>query len=172
MLGELRGAFGDDLFEEFWKSSTGSKTLASISNADNLPFLIDAQGIGRLFIEAVTRVVKDEAQIEDIGHEFLKILEERGAPKLNNESFENAVRLILALMQEELGEEATAEYDTLTRIFRLELPGYQEGTPSSAWYFALSGLLKSSGITNELLNDAPFPEARNRIIQRKFAVTN
>ncbi len=101
MLGELRGAFGDDLFEEFWKSSTGSKTLASISNADNLPFLIDAQGIGRLFIEAVTRVVKDEAEIEEIGHEFLKILEERGAPKLNNESFENAVRLILALMQEE-----------------------------------------------------------------------
>ena len=145
MLSELRGAFGEDLFEEFWKTSTGSKTLASVSNADNLPFLIDGQRISRVFVEAVTRVVRDESQMENIGHEFLNILEERGAPKLKDESFENAVKLILALMQEELGEEATAEYDSLTRIFRLELPSYQEGTPSSAWYFALSGLLKDSG---------------------------
>jgi hypothetical protein len=110
--------------------------------------------------------------MESIGHEFLNILEERGAPKLKNESFENAVKLVLALMQEELGEESTAEYDSLTRIFRLELPSYQEGTPASAWYYALSGLLKDSGIRNELLHDAPFPEARNRIIQRRFAATN
>ena len=61
--------------------------------------------------------------------------------------------------------------DPLTRIFRLELPSYQEGTPMSAWYFALAGLLKNSGIKNELLHDMPFPEARNRIIQRKFAGT-
>jgi len=133
---------------------------------------LDSQAVGRNFVEAVTRVVKDEGQIESIGQEFLKILEQRGAPKLKNENFENAVRLILALIQEELGEEATAEYDSLTRIFRLELPGYQEGTPSSAWYFALAGLLKDSGMRNELLNDSPFPEARNRIIQRKFAATN
>jgi sugar-specific transcriptional regulator TrmB len=172
MLGELRGAFGDDLFGEFWNSSTASKTLVSMSGAENLPFLLDSQAVGRNFVEAVTRVVKDEGQIESIGQEFLKILEQRGAPKLKNENFENAVRLILALIQEELGEEATAEYDSLTRIFRLELPGYQEGTPSSAWYFALAGLLKDSGMRNELLNDSPFPEARNRIIQRKFAATN
>jgi sugar-specific transcriptional regulator TrmB len=172
VLGELRGAFGEDLFGEFWKTSTGSKTLASISNADNLPFLIDGQGISRLFIEAVTRVVTEEMEIERIGGEFLKLLEERGASKLKNESFENAVKLILALMQEELGEEAMAEYDSLTRIFRLELPSYQTGTPSSAWYFALYGLLKASGMRNELLHDAPFPEARNRIIQRKFAATS
>jgi sugar-specific transcriptional regulator TrmB len=172
MLGELRGALGEDLFGEFWRSSTGSKTLASISDAENLPFLVDAQGVGRIFIEAVTRVVKDEGQIESVGHEFLRILEERGAPRLKNESFENAVKLILALMQEELGEEATAEYDSLTRIFRLELPGHQQGTPSSAWYFALAGLLKETGMRNELLNDTPFPEARNRIIQRKFAATS
>ncbi len=44
MLRELRGAFGEDLFEEFWKASTGAKTLASVSNTDNLPFLIDSQG--------------------------------------------------------------------------------------------------------------------------------
>jgi sugar-specific transcriptional regulator TrmB len=169
MLSELRGAFGEDLFEEYWRTSTGSKTLASVSNAENLPVLIDSQGISKIFIEAVTRVVRDESQVESIGDEFLKILEQRGAPKLKNESFDNAVKLILALMQEELGEESSAEYDSLTRIFRLELPGYQEGTPSSAWYFALSGLLKASGMRNELLNDAPFPEARNRIIQRKFA---
>ena len=54
----------------------------------------------------------------------------------------------------------------------MELPNYQEGTPVSAWYFALSGLLKAAGIKNELLHDAPFPEARNRIIQRKFAATS
>jgi hypothetical protein len=64
-----------------------------------------------------------------------------------------------------------AEYDPLTRIFRMELPN-REGTPNSAWYFALSGLLKSTGTKNELLNDASFPEARSRIIQRKFAPGN
>ena len=65
-------------------------------------------------------------------------------------------------MQEELGEETTAEYDSLTRIFRLELPGYQEGTPTSAWYFALAGLLKNSGIRNELLHDAPVPRGQEQ----------
>ncbi|MGA2665142.1 MAG: helix-turn-helix domain-containing protein [Nitrososphaerales archaeon] len=172
MLGELRGALSEDLFEEFWKGSTGSKTLASVSNSDSLPFLIDGQTVGRIFVDAVTKVVKDESQMQEIGERFLEILEERATPKLRNESFDNSVKLILALMQEELGEEATAEYDTLTRIFRLELPSYEEGTPASIWYFALAGLLKASGVRNELLNDAPFPEARNRIIQRKFAATS
>lgn len=172
MLGELRGALGEDLFEEYWRSSTSNRTLASISDAENLPFLIESQSINRIFIEAVTRVITDEGQIEGIGHEFLRALEERGATKLHGESFENAVALVLALMQEDLGEEASAEYDPLTRIFRLELPGRQEGAPRSAWYFALSGLLKDWGVRNELLQDAPFPEARNRIIQRKFAATS
>ncbi len=172
MLGELRGALGEDLFDEYWRSSTANKTLASIADAENLPFLIESQTINRIFIEAVTRVVREEAQIEGIGREFLRALEERGATKLHGGSFENAVKLVLALMQEDLGEEASAEYDPLTRIFRLELPAYEEGTPRSAWYFALSGLLKDWGVRNELLQDAPFPEARNRIIQRKFAATN
>jgi len=171
MLSELKGAIGDDLFGEFWRSSTGSRTLASVTNTDNLPFLIDSQKMGKLFVEAVSKAVRDERQIEKIGQEFIGILAERVDPKIKQESFENAVSLIVALMQEELGEETTAEYDPLTRIFRLELPSYQEGTPMSAWYFALAGLLKNSGIKNELLHDMPFPEARNRIIQRKFAGT-
>ena len=103
-------------------------------------------------------MVRDESQMEGIGHEFLNILEERGAPKLKNESFENAVKLVLALMQEELGDESTAEYDSLTRIFRLELPSYQEGTPASAWYFALSGLLKDSGIGTSCCTTPPSPK--------------
>jgi len=172
MLSELKGAIGEDLFGEFWRTSTGSRTLASVSNTDNLPFLIDGQRMGKLFVEAVTKAVKDEKQIEKIGQEFLNVLGERVDPKIKQESFENAVSLIVALMQEDLGEETTAEYDPLTRIFRLELPSYQEGTPTSAWYFALAGLLKNSGIENELLHDMPFPEARNRIIQRKFAATS
>jgi sugar-specific transcriptional regulator TrmB len=171
MLSELKGAIGDDLFGEFWRSSTGSRTLASVTNTDNLPFLIDSQKMGKLFVEAVSKAVRDDRQIEKIGQEFINILAERVDPKIKQESFENAVSLIVALMQEELGEETTAEYDPLTRIFRLELPSYQEGTPMSAWYFALAGLLKNSGIKNELLHDMPFPEARNRIIQRKFAGT-
>ena len=169
MLSELKGVIGEDLFGEFWRSSTGSRTLASVSNTDNLPFLIDSQKMGRLFVEAVSKAIRDEKEIERIGQEFINILGERVDPKIKQESFENAVSLIVALMQEELGEETTAEYDPLTRIFRLELPSYQEGTPISAWYFALAGLLKNSGIKNELLHDMPFPEARNRIIQRKFA---
>ncbi len=36
--------------------------------------------------------MRDETQMEGIGQEFLNILEERGAPKLKNESFENAVK--------------------------------------------------------------------------------
>ena len=171
MLGELKGAIGDDLFGELWRSSTSSRTLASVSNTDNLPFLIDSYKVGRMFVEAVSKAVRDDSQVERIGQEFLNILSERVDQKIKD-SFENAVNLMVALMQEELGEEATAEYDPLTRIFRLELPSYQEGTPSSAWYFALVGLLKNSGIKNELLHDMPFPEARNRIIQRKFAASS
>jgi sugar-specific transcriptional regulator TrmB len=169
MLSELKGAIGEDLFGEFWRSSTGSRTLASVGNTDNLPFLIDGQKMGRLFVEAVSKAVQDQDEIERIGQEFINVLGERVDPKIKQESFENAVSLIVALMQEDLGEEATAEYDPLTRIFRLELPSYQVGTPASAWYFALAGLLKNSGIKDELLHDMPFPEARNRIIQRKFA---
>jgi sugar-specific transcriptional regulator TrmB len=172
MLSELKGAIGEDLFGEFWRTSTGSRTLASVTNTDNLPFLIDGQRMGKLFVEAVSKAIRDEKQIEKIGQEFINILGERVDPKIKQESFENAVSLIVALMQEDLGEETTAEYDPLTRIFRLELPSYQEGTPTSAWYFALAGLLKNSGIKNELLHDMPFPEARNRIIQRKFVGTS
>jgi sugar-specific transcriptional regulator TrmB len=171
MLSELKDAIGEDLFGEFWRTSTGSRTLASVTNTDNLPFLIDGQRMGKLFVEAVCKAVRDEKQIEKIGQEFINILGERVDPKIKQESFENAVSLMVALMQEDLGEETTAEYDPLTRIFRLELPSYQEGTPTSAWYFALAGLLKNSGIKNELLHDMPFPEARNRIIQRKFVGT-
>ncbi len=169
MLSELKSVIGEDLFSEFWRSSTGSRTLAAVSNTDNLPFLVDGQKIGRFFVEAVARAVKDEREIEKIGQEFLDILGQRVDPKIKQDSFESSVNLVVALMQEELGEETTAEYDPLTRIFRLELPNYQEGTPSSAWYFALTGLLKNSDVKNELLHDMPFPEARNRIIQRKFA---
>jgi sugar-specific transcriptional regulator TrmB len=172
MLSELKGAIGEDLFGEFWRTSTGSRTLASVSNTDNLPFLIDGQRMGKLFVEAVSKAIRDEKQIERIGQEFINILGEKVDPKIKQESFEKAVSLIVALMQEDLGEETTAEYDPLTRIFRLELPSYQEGTPTSAWYFALAGLLKNSGIKNELLHDMPFPEARNRIIQRKFVGTS
>jgi len=168
LLGELKSAVGDELFGEFWKSSTSAKTLASVSNTDSLAVLADGLQVNRLFVEAVTRSVRDERQIETIGQEFLNILEERAAPKLRQETFENAVKLILALMEEDLGEEAMAEYDPLTRIFRMELPN-REGTPNSAWYFALSGLLKATGTKNELLHDASFPVARSRIIQRKFA---
>ena len=171
VLGELKSAVGDELFGEFWKRSTSAKTLASVSNTDSLAVLSDGPQVNRLFVEAITRSVRDERLIESIGQEFLKILEERAAPRLRQESFENAVKLILALMEEDLGEEAIAEYDPLTRIFRMELPN-RDGTPNSAWYFALSGLLKATGTKNELLHDASFPEARSRIIQRKFAPGN
>jgi hypothetical protein len=117
----------------------------------------------------VTRTIRDEAQAEAIGEEFLNLLEERGTQRLRHESFDSSVKLILALMEEELGEETMAEYDPLTRIFRMELPNYKEGTPVSAWYFALSGLLKMAGVKNELLHDASFPEARSRIINRTFS---
>ncbi len=171
-LSELKGVVGDDLFSEFWRSSTGSRTLAAASNTDNLQFLVDSQRMSKLFVEAVSKAVKDDRQIEEIGQQFLSVIWEKVDPKIKQESFESSVNLIVALMQEELGEDTTAEYDPLTRIFRLELPGYQEGTPTSAWYFALAGLLKNAGIKNELLHDMPFPEARNRIIQRKFAASS
>lgn len=168
VLGELRAAIGEELFSEFWKNSTGAKTLASISNTQNISFLTEGQRINQIFVEAVTRTVRDEKQVENIGQEFLSLIEERGAPKLTQESFESAVKLILALMEEDLGEETVAEYDPLTRILRMELPD-RDGPPVSAWYFALSGLLKATGTKNELMHDASFPEARSRIIQRKFA---
>jgi sugar-specific transcriptional regulator TrmB len=171
MLSELKGAIGEDLFGEFWRSSIGPRTLASVSNTDNLPFLIDGHRMGKLFVEAVARATRDEQMTERIGQEFLSVLAEKVDLKIKQESFDNAVGLLVALIREDLGEEAAAEYDPLTRIFRLELPSYQEGTPASSWYFALAGLLKNSGIKNELLHDTPFPEARNRIIQRKFAGT-
>ncbi len=171
VLGELKSAVGDELFGEFWRASASAKALASVSNTDSLATLADAPRVAKLFVEAVARSIKDERQIEAIGEEFLSILEERAAPKLRQESFENSVKLILALIEEDLGEEAFAEYDPLTKIFRMELPN-SDGTPNSAWYFALSGLLKMTGRKNELLHDASFPEARSRIIQRKFAPGN
>lgn len=171
LLGDLKSTIGDELFNEFWRSSTSARAVAAVSNTDDLSVLSDGFQVNRFFIEAVARSLKDERYVEAIGTEFLNILEEKAAPRLRHETFENAVKLILALMEEDLGEAAMAEYDPLTRIFRMELPN-REGIPGSAWYFALSGLLKSTGTKNELLNDASFPEARSRIIQRKFAPGN
>ncbi len=51
------------------------------------------------------------------------------------------------------------------------MPDSQGAVPSSAWYFALAGMLKKTGTANELLQVAAFPETRSRIIQRRFAGT-
>jgi sugar-specific transcriptional regulator TrmB len=171
-MGDVRAAIGEDLFTQFWDSSTTGKVINAATSTDDLAYLVDHRKVSKLFVEAVTRALKEDETVEAIGEEFLALVEERASPRLRQESFDGAVKLILALMEEELGEEAMAEYDPLTRIFRMELPSSRienGAAPSSVWYFALSGLLKATGTKSELLHDALFPEARNRIIQRKFA---
>ncbi len=93
-------------------------------------------------------------------------------PKLTRQPIDIAVRFMLAMMREELGEDVTStEYDPLTKIARIEMPDSHGAVPGSTWYFALTGMLKRSGTGNELLQVVASPETRSRIIQRRFAGT-
>jgi sugar-specific transcriptional regulator TrmB len=170
LLSELRSAIGEEFFEGIWRSSTSSRAVSSLQLVDGIPFFVDPLLVKDLFIEAVARAVKDEATIESVGEALLGLLEMRVSPKLTRQPLDTTVKFMLAMMREELGEEVTStEYDPLTKIARIEMPDSQGAVPASAWYFALSGMLKRSGTANELLQVAAFPETRSRIIQRRFA---
>jgi len=170
MLAELRSAIGDEFFETLWKNSTSSRAISSLQLVDGLPFFVDPLLMKDLFVEAVARVLKDEATIEGIGEVLVGLLEARVSPKLTHQPFDTTVKFMLAMMREELGDDVTStEYDPLTKIARIELPDNQGSVPSSTWYFALAGLLKRTGTANELLQIAAFPETRSRIIQRRFS---
>jgi sugar-specific transcriptional regulator TrmB len=169
VLPELRSAMGEDLFNEFWKTSISGRTISSIAAHDGLPFFVDPPNVNKLFVEAVSRTIREEKVIGSIGEEFLRLLEEKVSPRLAKEPFDAAVKLILAMLADEMGEETSVDYDPLTKILRMELPGSEGGIPGSAWYFALAGLLKKTEIRSELLHDTMFPEARSRIIQRKLS---
>ena len=172
LLSELRSAIGDEFFEGIWKNSTSSRAISSLQLVDGIPFFVDPLLMKDLFIEAVARVIKDEATIESIGEALVGLLEMRVSSKLTRQPLDTTVKFMLAMMREELGEEVTStEYDPLTKIARIEMPDSQGSVPSSAWYFALAGMLKKTGTANELLQVAAFPETRSRIIQRRFAGT-
>jgi sugar-specific transcriptional regulator TrmB len=168
-LNELRSVFSEELFNDYWKESTNSSTMLAIcSLVDEAPLLLDSVSINKLFIEAVARSSKDEKFIEDIGAEFLNLIEERASPKFRDKAFENALKLITTLMKEEIGDGANIEYDQLTKIVRIELPDTQGRVPSSVWFFALAGLLKKTGTRSEILQNTVYPEARSRVIQAKI----
>ncbi|MGH9920910.1 MAG: hypothetical protein ACRD6W_18835, partial [Nitrososphaerales archaeon] len=170
LLSELRSALGDEFFETTWKNSTSSRAASSLQLVDGLPLFVEPVVMKDLFVEAVARVLKDEATVERIGEALVGLLETRVSPKLTRQPFDTTVKFMLAMMREELGEEATStEYDPLTKIARIEVPDSQGPVPSSTWYFALAGLLKRTGTANELLQVAAFPETRSRIIQRRFS---
>lgn len=172
LLSELRSAIGDEFFESTWKSSTSSRAVSSLQLVDGIPLFVDPLLMKDLFVEAVARVLKDEVTIESIGEALVGLLEMRVSSKLTRQPLDATVKFMLAMMREELGEEVTStEYDPLTKIARIEVPDSQGVVPSSAWYFALAGMLKRSGTANELLQVAAFPETRSRIIQRRFAGT-
>lgn len=171
VLSELRSAIGEEFFDRLWKGSTSSKAIASLQFVDGLPLFVDPLLVKELFVEAVCRVVKDEGTVESIGEELVSLLEARVSSKLAHQPLETAVKYMLAMVREELGDDVSStEYDPLTKIARIELPDSQTASiPTSAWYFALAGLLKKSGTANELLQVASFPETRSRIIQRRFS---
>lgn len=170
ILSELRSAIGEEFFEGIWKSSTSSRAVSSLQLVDGIPFFVDPLLVKDLFIEAVARSLKDESTIESVGEALVGLLEMRVSSKLTRQPLDTTVKFMLAMMREELGEEVTStEYDPLTKIARIEMPDSQGAVPASAWYFALSGMLKRSGTANELLQVAAFPETRSRIIQRRFA---
>jgi len=172
LLSELRSAIGDEFFEGIWKNSTSSRAISSLQLVDGIPFFVDPLLMKDLFIEAVARVLKDETTIESIGEALVGLLEMRVSSKLTRQPIDTTVKFMLAMMREELGEDVTStEYDPLTKIARIEMPDSQGSVPSSAWYFALAGMLKKTGTANELLQVAAFPETRSRIIQRRFAGT-
>ncbi len=170
-LSELRSAIGDELFEGIWKTSTSGRAVSSLL-VDGLPFFVDPLLVRELFVEAVAKAVRDEATVESIGEALVGLLEMRVSSKLTRQPLDATIKFMLAMIREELGEEATStEYDPLTKIARIEMPDSQGATPASAWYFALAGILKRTGTANELLQAAAFPETRSRIIQRRFAGT-
>lgn len=168
VLSELRSSMGDEFFEDLWRSSTSSRAV-STQTVDGLPFMVDHSLMRELFVEAVARASRDEAVVDAIGLELLGLLETRVSPKVTKQPLDVGVKLILAMMREEMGEEVSTEYDPLTKIARMELPESQGSVPGSVWYFALSGLLKRSGTANELLQVAAFPQTRSKIIQRRFS---
>jgi sugar-specific transcriptional regulator TrmB len=170
LLSELRSAIGEEFFEGIWKSSTSSRAVSSLQLVDGIPFFVDPLLVKDLFIEAVARSLKDETTIESVGEALVSLLEMRVSSKLTRQPLDTTVKYMLAMMREELGEEVTStEYDPLTKIARIEMPDSQGAVPASAWYFALTGMLKRSGTANELLQVAAFPETRSRIVQRRFA---
>ncbi|MDA4118164.1 MAG: hypothetical protein OK455_07455 [Thaumarchaeota archaeon] len=170
LLSELRSAIGDEFFGKLWKDSTSSRAISSMQLVDGLPFFVEPAVMKDLFIEAVSKALKDEKAIEGVGEELCSLLETRISSKLTRQPFDTTVKFMLAMMREELGEEvASTEYDPLTKIARIELPDSHGSTPRSTWYFALSGMLKRTGTANELLQIASFPETRSLIIQRRFA---
>ena len=168
VLSELRSSIGDEFFEYLWKSSTSSRA-ASLQTVEGLPYVVDQSLLRELFVEAVAKASKDEGMVDSIGTELVGLLESRLSPKITKQPFDVSVKLMLAMMREEMGEEVSTEYDPLTKIARMELPESQGTVPSSVWYFALSGLLKKAGTANELLQVATFPQTRSRIVQRRFS---
>jgi sugar-specific transcriptional regulator TrmB len=169
LLGELRSAIGDEFFESIWKSSTSRSAISSLL-VDGLPFFVDPLLVKDLFIEAVAKASKDEATVESIGENLVSLLEMRVSSKLTRQPLDSTVKFMLAMIREELGEEVTStDYDPLTKIARIEMPDSQGSVPGSAWYFALAGMLKRTGTANELLQVSALPEARSRIIQRRFS---
>lgn len=170
LLDELRAILGDTIFSEYWKSSTSRRTLAVLSPIveEDMPSLFDSTTLNRFFVEAVSKSVNDEKLLGAIGTEFLNAVEEKVVPRLKSESFENSVRLVAALIEHEVGEGATAEFDALTKILRIEFPDTNDRIPSSVWFFALTGLLAKTGVPNEVLQNSTFPGARSRVIQTKI----
>ncbi len=169
MLDILRSAMGDEGFEMLWADSTSLKALSSLQVLEGLPFLVEPSKLKGLFIEAVARAIKDDPVVEKVGEELLELLELRVSSKLIRQPFDTSVKVMLALMKEELGDEVSTEYDPLTKIARIEMPDSQEATPASVWYFALLGLLRKSGTANELMQVSSYPQSKIRIIQRRFA---
>jgi len=170
LLSELRSAIGEEFFERLWKGAASSRAVSSMQVVDGIPLYVDPTLMQGLFMEAVCRVLKDEALVESIGEALVGLLEARVSPRLTNQPFDNAVKFMLEMVRDELGDEvASTEYDPLTKIARIEVPEGQAPIPASTWYFALAGMLKRNGTANELLQVASFPETRSRIIQRRFS---
>jgi len=170
LLGELRSAFGEEMFERIWKESTSRRAVSSLQLVDGLPFVVDPLQMKDLFVEAVARSITEDSAVEAIGEELLGLLESRVSSKLTKQPFEATVKFMLAMVREELGEDVSStEYDPLTKIARIEMPDNQGAVPSSTWYFALAGMLKRTGTVNELLQVAASPQTRSKIVQRRFA---
>jgi hypothetical protein len=170
VLNELRSILGQDLFEEYWRRALSGKTAVAASiMSDNAPVLADPLPISRLFIEAVSRGIRDEKMMADVGAQFLALVEERISPKLRLESFESSINLIAALMEEEVGGGAKVSFEPLTRLVTMELPNSGAAPPNSVWFFALAGLLKKFGMPIVVLQDTDYPDEKLRVIQAKIA---